>query len=236
MRGEQCTALIVPDTVAFRLAAAGMFAVNPPASIIATWRAPERLVAAGPAWHVAGVTLIDVALFGEAALVPARRRGDHAPSPMPLGPLLAPRDAADGIVVAEISRTDAGTFAVRGPMVPQRAFPPGIEESGLPHLKIAGRGLLDTGYTCRFDADTKALVVTGPPAGTVRVGGYRFPLQHLRTLVGGIDAGAKLGALPHAVIGQRLFGTAADRGAMQAALCAAGANPLIVAAFANEAA
>jgi hypothetical protein len=78
--------------------------------------------------------------------------------------------------------------------------------------------------------------VTGPPPGTVRVGGYRFPLQDLRALVGGIDAGAKLGALPHAVIGQRLFGTAADRDAMQAALRAAGVNPLIVAAFASEAA
>jgi AMP-binding enzyme len=235
MRGEQCTALIVPDAVAFRLAAAGLFAATAPSSIIATWRAPERL-AASPAWCVAGVTLIDVALFGEAALVPARRRGNDAPSPMPLGPLRAPREAADGSVVAKISRTDAGTLAVRGPMVPQRAFPPGIEESGLPRMKIAEGGLLDTGYTCRFDAHTNALVVTGAPAGTVRVGGCRFPLQDLRTLVGGIDAGAKLGALPHAVIGQRLFGTAADRGAMQEALRAAGANPLIVAAFASEAA
>jgi hypothetical protein len=168
--------------------------------------------------------------------VPARRRGDGAPNPMPLGPLLAPRNAADGIVVAEVSRTNAGTIAVRGPMVPQRAFPPGIEESGLPHIKIGERGLLDTGYTCRFDADKKALIVTGPPAGTVRVGGYRFRLQDLRTLASGIDAGAKLGALPHAVIGQRLFGTAADRAAMQSALRIAGVNPLIAAAFDGEAA
>jgi hypothetical protein len=155
---------------------------------------------------------------------------------MPLGPLLAPHDAADGIVVAEVGRTDAGTMAVRGPMVPQHAFPPGIEDSGLPHIKMGERGLVDTGYTCRFDVDKKALVVTGPPAGMIRVGGYRFPLQDLRGLVGGIDAGAKLGVLPHAVIGQRLFGTAADRAATQAALRAADVNPLIVAAFESEAA
>ena len=142
---------------------------------------------------------------------------------MPLGPLLAPHDAADGIVVAEVGRTDAGTMAVRGPMVPQHAFPPGIEDSGLPHIKMGERGLVDTGYTCRFDVEKKALVVTGP-------------LQDLRGLVGGIDAGAKLGVLPHAVIGQRLFGTAADRAATQAALRAAGVNPLIVAAFESEAA
>jgi hypothetical protein len=235
MHDEQCTALIVPDAVAFPLAATGLFAEAHPASIIATWRAPERL-ATSAAWSVSGVALIDVALFGEVALVPARRRGDGGPSPMPLGPLLAPHDAADGIVVAEVGRTDAGTMAVRGPMVPQHAFPPGIEDSGLPHIKMGERGLVDTGYTCRFDVDKKALVVTGPPAGMIRVGGYRLPLQDLRGLVGGIDAGAKLGVLPHAVIGQRLFGTAADRAATQAALRAAGVNPLIVAAFESEAA
>jgi hypothetical protein len=235
MHDEQCTALIVPDAVAFPLAATGLFAEAHPASIIATWRAPERL-ATSAAWSVSGVALIDVALFGEVALVPARRRGDGGPSPMPLGPLLAPHDAADGIVVAEVGRTDAGTMAVRGPMVPQHAFPPGIEDSGLPHIKMGERGLVDTGYTCRFDVEKKALVVTGPPAGMIRVGGYRFPLQDLRGLVGGIDAGAKLGVLPHAVIGQRLFGTAADRAATQAALRAAGVNPLIVAAFESEAA
>jgi hypothetical protein len=235
MRDEQCTALIVPDAVAFPLAATGLFAEAHPASIIAAWRAPERL-ATSAAWSVSGVALIDVALFGEVALVPARRRGDGGPSPMPLGPLLAPHDAADGIVVAEVGRTEAGMMAVRGPMVPQHAFPPGIEESGLPHIKMGERGLVDTGYTCRFDVDKKALVVTGPPAGMIRVGGYRFPLQDLRGLIGGIDAGAKLGVLPHAVIGQRLFGTAADRAATQAALRAAGVNPLIVAAFESEAA
>ena len=91
------------------------------------------------------------------------------------------------LVVAEVGRTDAGTMAVRGPMVPQHAFPPGIEDFGLPHIKMG-----DTGYTCRFDVDKKALVVTGPPAGMIRVGGYRFPLLDLRGLVGGIDAGRSL--------------------------------------------
>jgi non-ribosomal peptide synthetase component E (peptide arylation enzyme) len=73
MRDEQCTTLILPEAVAFRLAAAGVFAEARPASIIATWRAPERL-ATSPTWHVSGVTLIDVALFGEAVLIPSRRR------------------------------------------------------------------------------------------------------------------------------------------------------------------
>lgn len=235
MRDEQCAALIAPDAVAFRLAAADLFADAWPASIIAAWRAPERL-ATSPAWNVPGVKLIDVALFGEAALVPARRRGDGGPAPMPLGPLAVPHDAADGIAVADISRTAAGTIAVRGPMVPRHAFPPGIEGSGLPYFKIGERGLVDTGYACRFDADKMALIVTGPPAGIVRVGGYCFQVQDVRAVVTGIDAGAKLGVMPHAIVGQRFFGTAGDRDAIQAALRAAGVNPLIAAAFASQAA
>ena len=130
-----------------------------------------------------------------------------------------------------MSRTEAGTIGVRGAMVPRHAFPPGIENSGLPHLKIGAHGLIDTGYTCRFDADTKGLVVTGPPTGTVRVGGYRFVLEDIRTSVSAIDTGAKVGALSDAIVGQRLFGTAASPRATQAALRAAGLNPLIVAAF-----
>jgi non-ribosomal peptide synthetase component F len=235
MHDEQCAVLIVPDAVAVLLEASGLFAEARPTSVIAAWRAPERL-ATSPSWHASGITLIDVVLFGEAALVPVRRRADGRPSPIPLGPLLVPRAATDGTAVAEVSRTEAGTVAVRGPMVPQRAFPPGIEGSGLPQIKIGERGVLDTGCTCRFDADTKGLVVTGPPAGMIRVGGYRFMFQDVRALVGGIDAGAKLGALPHPAIGQRFFGTSADHDAMQKALRATGVNPLIVAAFGSRAA
>ncbi len=230
MHEEQSAVLILPDAVAFRLAAAGLLAETRPGAIIAAWRAPERL-ATSPPWHAPGIALIDVALFGEAALVPARRGSAGAPCPIPLGPLFAPRQAADGIAVAEMSRTEAGTIAVRGAIVPRHAFPPGIENSGLPHLKIGARGLIDTGYTCRYDADTKALVVTGPPTGTVRVGGYRFVLEDIRSCVGEIDAGAKVGALSDAVVGQRLFGAAPNPRATQAALRAAGLNPLIVAAF-----
>jgi acyl-CoA synthetase (AMP-forming)/AMP-acid ligase II len=227
---ERTAALILPDAVAFRLAAAGLLAETRPGSIIAAWRAPERL-ATSPPWQAPGVALIDVALFGEAALVPARRGDAGAACPIPLGPLFAPRHAADGIAVAEISRTEAGTIGVRGAMVPRHAFPPGIENSGLPHLMIGAGGFIDTGYACRFDADKKTLVVTGPPSGTVRVGGYRFVLEDIRASVGGIDAAAKVGALADPVVGQRLFGTAANPRATQAALRAAGLNPLIVAAF-----
>ena len=78
----------------------------------------------------------------------------------------------------------------------------------------------------------KALVVTGPPAGIVSVGGYRFPLQRAcRTSSAGSTARATLAALPDPLVGQRLIGNAADRDAMQAALDAVGVNPLVAAAF-----
>ena len=54
------------------------------------------------------------------------------------------------------------------------------------------------------------MVVTGPPAGIVSVGGYRFPLARLLETIGRIDAGATLAALPDPLIGQRLVGNAAD--------------------------
>jgi AMP-binding enzyme len=229
-QGERCDTLILPGPVAFRLAAAGAFAVEGPASVIAAWRAPERFVAS-PAWRESGIMLVDVPIFGEAGLAPARRGPGGRPSPIPAGPMRAPRGSADGVVVAELTRTDTGTVALRGPMVPHLSFPPGIEVSGLPYFKIGPGGLVDSGYTCRIDSVTEAIVATGPPSGIVNVGGYRFPLHDLQEIVRRVDGDAKVAALPDPVIGQRLIGNAADRDTMQAALNLVGVNPLVVAAF-----
>ena len=145
--------------------------------------------------------------------------------------MTVPREDTGGIVVAEMTRTEAGTLALRGPMVPQHSFPPGIEGSGLPYFKIGPRGLVDSGYTCRIDSVSKAIVVTGAPAAIVGVGGYRFPLHDLQEIVGRIDGAATLAALPDPIIGQRFIGNAADRDTIQAALDTVGVNPLVVAAF-----
>ncbi len=228
-RTLRCDTLVLPAPVAFALAASRAFAVDGPSSIVAAWRSPERL-ADSPAWQEPDIALVDVAIFGEAALVPARRGGDK-PSPMPVGSVTAPREDTGGIAVAELVRTATGTLALRGPMVPQHSFPPGIEGSGLPCFKIGPRGLVDSGYTCRIDSVSKAIVITGPPAGIVGVGGYRFPLHDLAEIVGRIDGAATLAALPDPIVGQRLIGNAADRDTIQAALDIVGLNPLVVAAF-----
>jgi hypothetical protein len=229
-REERCGTLILPGPVAMRLAATSGFAVDSPTCVVAAWRSPQ-LLAMSPAWREPEVSLVDVPIFGEAVLVPARRGGGGKPNPLPLGAVIALRESASGVVVAELTHTEAGTIATRGPMVPHHSFPPGIERSGLPHFTIGPGGFVDSGYTCRSDSTGKALIVTGPPAELVSVGGYRFPLHDLTEIVRRVDATATLAALPHPLMGQRLIGNAPDRHIMQAALSAVGVNPLVAAAF-----
>jgi acyl-CoA synthetase (AMP-forming)/AMP-acid ligase II len=230
-RDDGCRTLIVPGPVALRLAAAGAFAGDGSGgTAIAAWRAPEQL-AASPVWPERDTALVDVSIFGEAGLVAARRGADGRPAPIPFGPVMAPRGNPGAVAVADLIQTAAGTLALRGPMVPRHAFPPGIERSGLAHFAIDRSGLVDTGYACRIDPASQAMVITGAPSGLVSVGGYRFPLQELQEAVGQIDSAAKVAALPDPLVGQRLAGHAGQREAVQAALNAVGINPLIAAAF-----
>jgi hypothetical protein len=138
----------------------------------------------------------------------------------------------DGVTVAELSATPRSTVALRGPMVPRHAFPPGIARSDQPHFAIGDDGLVDTGYACEADILHNTLRVTTPPAGVVNIGGSRLPLALLRDKVAGIDGGAILDVMPDPLLGQRLVGMAADPEAMQNALAATGQNPLIGHAFA----
>ena len=78
---ERCDTLILPGPIALRLAATDVFAMQSPAAIIATWRAPERLAGSSP-WHEPGIALIDVPIFGEAGFAPARRGPDGKPAPI----------------------------------------------------------------------------------------------------------------------------------------------------------
>jgi acyl-CoA synthetase (AMP-forming)/AMP-acid ligase II len=160
---NRCGALILPAPVVFNLAEAGALAGDDTACVIAAWRSPERL-ALSPVWREPSAALVDVTIFGEAALVPSRRGLDGAPSALRLGPVLAQRDGARGVAVAELMRTDAGTLAVRGPMVPHHSFPPGIERSGLPYFHVGHRGVVDTGYACRIDPGSDAITMMASAA------------------------------------------------------------------------
>jgi len=232
-QNDRCGALILPAPAVFNLAEAGALAGDDTACVIAVWRSPERL-ALSPIWRELRTVLVDVSLLGEAALVASRRGVDGTPSALRLGPVLTPRDGAGGVAVAELMRSDAGTLAVRGPMVPHHSFPPGIERSGLPYFQVGRGGVVETGYACRIDSGTNAIALNEAPAGIASVGGYRFPLRALQELVARIDRTATLTALPDAVLGQRLIGDAVMRDTMRAALNAAGVNPIVAAAFCDR--
>jgi hypothetical protein len=224
---EQCTVAVLPGAMAMRLADAGLIGSDLH-SVLAVWRAPERL-AASVAWSGAA-TLVDAPVFGEIGLVPARRNADGKPSAIPSGRLVLPHGAAQGIHVLNIARAAAGTLMLSGPMVPHAPYPPGAERGGAPKLKITD-GSIDTGYACRADRETRLLTIDGPPAGIISVGGYRFALRAAQDLVAGIEDGSTLAALPDMLAGHRLAGAGTDRDAICDALLAHGANPLLVAAF-----
>ncbi len=222
-REDRCGAVVLPGALALSLAETGAFAVDSPAGVIAAWRSLERL-AASAAWREADVRLTDVSIFGEAGMVPARRDDNGRPRPLA------------SIDTIQVARTEAGTVSCAGRWRRIACFQLGIERSGLPYFKIGAGGWIDTSYHCRADATTQELTVTGPPAGMVTIGGYRFPLRDLAEVVRRIDGAATLIALPYPVIGQRLIGNARDPVTMQAALAAVGVNPLVIAAFRDRSA
>jgi hypothetical protein len=212
------------------LAQSGHLPAESLASVIAMWRGPERL-ARMPAWRDSAARMIDVQVFGETGILAAARGPGGRPSPTPFGVVFAPRGQKGTVVAAEIAQTPIGTVALRGPMVPRAAFPPGAERSGLPHFKIAGNGFVDTGYACQPDG----MVVTAPPPGIVGIGGYRFVLEELQEIVSSVDSLGTLAALPDALAGARLAGDAPDRAAVRAALTRLGAPALVVGAFGERA-
>lgn len=203
-----------------------------PASIVALWRAPERL-ATETRWNGAA-TLIDVASFGETGLIAAARGDDRMPAPIPVGTIEAPHGSAGAVTVVETMRSPAGTLVLRGPMVPAAAFPPGAETGPDPHPAVDGLGFADTGFACRFERDSSIFVVTAPPGGVTSIGGYRLHQVAVDAAVAGIDSAATIVALPDAILGQRLAGSADGRDTVISEAQARGLNALIAGAFAGR--
>ena len=227
---DGCDTVVLPGTLVPRFAQAELLTHPQLRNLLAVWHAPER-VPAEESWLHPAAALTDVLVFGETALLAARRNAGGGPSAIPLGLVSAPRGAAGAATVAETSLGGTGTMALRGPMVPRHPFPLGAERTASPCLKPNALGFVDTLYPCRADPETGTLAVTGPPPGIVGVGGYRFVLDQLQHLAGLTETGAALAALPDALTGSRLAGHAADRVSMRQALDAIGVNPLVTAAF-----
>ena len=154
---------------------------RPVRPVIAAWRAPERL-ATSPAWRESDDRTRRRCRF---SAKPGWRRRDAARGRQAEPDASSVRSwrraaAADGVVGRRIDahrRRHGGAARADGaaPHVSAR------DRSVRPALfqDRASAALVDTGYTCRVDSVTEAIVVTGPPSGMISVGGYRFPLQDL---------------------------------------------------------
>jgi hypothetical protein len=218
-----CDTAILPGSLVARAAEAGMFADSAVRRVIAMWRNPERLAACA-SWQPAWPGLMDIVAFGEAGLMAATRSADGRPAGLVPGPARRPQDS--GPLLIEAARTRHGTLGLRGPMVPRFPFPPGA-----PPATVDADGFLDTLYPCRVAGSSGALVVTGPPAGIVCMGGYRFITARLQETVSQLEPGAMVAAFPDSLAGQRVAGIAVRRDAIRDALAGLGFNPLVVNAF-----
>lgn len=229
-RVDRCATVVVPGALVPQLAAAGLLDYSELKNVLAFWRAPERL-ATSPVWQHPSATLTDMLIFGETALIGSRRDTDGLAVPLPTGTVTAPRGSANAMRVVDIVRTEAGTLALRGPMVPRHPFPPSAARLPAPHLKADAEGFVDTLYPCRIDRMMGNVTVTGPPPGIVSVGGYRFVLSELEGVVRRANSGASVTALPDALAGYRLGGICGGGDDVRAALAGHGVNPLIADAF-----
>ncbi len=213
---QRCDTLVLPGPLISSLAESGLLAHAGLKNIIAVWRNPER-IAFAPPWKQVPVGLIDVQVFGETGYFTARRAASGIPAGITPG--------------RQIVRTDAGTLALRGPMVPRHPFPPGAECGDEPYFQADASGLVDTGYPCRINRETGMIELSGPPASIVNVGGYRFRRDDLARHVGDAEMAASITPLPDTILSHRLAGNAVDREAVRQELTARGASPLIAGAF-----
>lgn len=225
-RVEGCDTLVLPAPIALRLGGTDGFARGNLSCVVAAWRAPEQL-ASSTVWREKEIKLVDIPIFGEAGLIAVRRDSDGTVAPLPCGPVTAPRGRVDAVTVAELIRTSSGTIGLRGPMVPRHAFPPRVESSELPHLKVGPEGVVDTGYSCRVESSAETVVVTGPPAGIVDAAAPRYSPSALGNVaVRPTDVAA------HTVdtsSGPHLNGTDTDHDAVRAAFAVVGVNPIATA-------
>jgi hypothetical protein len=219
--------VILPAAAITAIAEAGLL-TNPRHTIIALWRTPERLTAA-KAWDGPS-PLVDATGFGEIGLIAAGRGENRLPAPIPHGVAGSSRRPPGAPTVIETTRSEVGTLALRGRMVPTQSFPPAAER-GQAQSASPNAGYVDTGFACSVDRHARTLIVTAPPPGITAIGGYRFPLKDVDELVAQTDPDATIVTLPDADLGQRFAGSTPDRADLLAKLKARGVNPLISVAF-----
>jgi hypothetical protein len=110
----------------------------------------------------------------------------------------------------------------------ERTIPPAWQGSGI-LIDVAATGEASLAITRRDETDGFAAAEASP--GIAQVGGYRFSLADLERMVAEVDPAATLIAVPDALLGDRLAGSAADPQHLCARLEERHINPLISGAF-----
>jgi hypothetical protein len=207
---EEADILVLPDAVTLRLAETSLLGAGNLRAVISICRSPERFAAAA-AWPLTELALVDVAAFGELAVLSALRPADGNPAPWPL----RVRSADAESEIAQTYVTSAGTLGIRG--------------------ALAAGPDIDTGYACTMAPEQNAITVTAAPSGLANVGGYRFALRDLQHAIRMIDESSLIAALPQSLTGHRLAGHACDPAAMRQTLRDFGLGPLVTGAFRDRA-
>ena len=220
--GQRWDAAVLPGPLLPRLAEAGLIHPFAPQTVLAIWRAPERMSAAAP-WH-GGARVVDVPVFGEVGLLALPRGSDGAPAEFPAS-------ASEAPAAIELMRNASGTLSLRGAMVPAHPCPPGSPRGAQFNLTVGSDGFVDARFPCHVDRATGRLVLDGPPAGIVSVGGYRFAVRDLQDLIAPVDPDGSVASFPDALAGHRLAGVGGDRAAIRDKLVEQGASPLVAGAF-----
>ena len=174
-------------------------------------------------WLIAGGTLALQHGFDPAAFAEQARAQQPSAVVLP-GPALAPLAEA-GLLDAPVQTI----FALWRATERLSGAPPWRHTAVLVDVACAGETVL---HAARRGSDGSP--APSPPdatAGLTTVGGYRLHQREVEAVVAAVDPAAVIAALPDALLGLRLAGSAADPGAVAAELAARGVNPLIAGAF-----
>ena len=173
-------------------------------------------------------TLIDVPVFGEIGLLRgAPRRGRQARGVRrPAASRAAARRRRRASTCSTVTRTPTGTRRALRPDGAARPLPARRRARQRAAAEDRRRQRSIPAIPAASIATPSCSTVDGPPAGIVSVGGYRFALRAVQDLIGGIEDGSTLAALPDMLAGHRLAGAGADRDAICDALLGPWRQPL----------
>lgn len=173
-------------------------------------------------WLLGGGTLVLHPHFDPAAFATQCRAHE-------VGTVVVPGPASPAMADAGLLDTAKTILALWRTPEQLAAAPPWQRGTGL--IDVAG--FSETGLLAfrRGPDGLPRSTLTAAPAGLIAVGGYRFRAEEIDAAVAAADQSAIIAALPHALLGQRLAGSAPYPADVAAGLQARGVDALIAGAF-----